>query len=150
MSYNKVILIGHIGNEPEVRYMDHDFSFATFSLATGYKAFTTPDGRKVKEQTDWHRIVAPNQLAVWAERWVHKGMSLGVEGRLRYRNYTDRNGQTLNITEIVAERLFFVDSTPPKKQSEDKGTEDNKTPKENDNASFSDERYNANNDSEPF
>lgn len=145
MSYNKVILIGHVGRDSEIRYLAHDFSVATFTLATGHKAFVGKDGRQVQEQTDWHRIVASNHLAEWAEKWVRKGMQLGVEGRIRYRQYTDKNGAAVPVTEIVAERLFFVDKAP-EQPTEQPAPQPPATPTKD----YGQPAYSGQDDSEPF
>ncbi len=112
--------MGFVGGEPDVRYPDHNFTIADFSLATGFQSYTASDGRIVEGETDWHRIVTTNEHARWVERYVHKGTALGVEGRLRYRSYTDKQGETRQFAEIVADKLFFVGSSVALKSSESK------------------------------
>ncbi len=112
--------MGFVGAEPDVRYPDHNFTIADFSLATSFQSYTASDGRLVEGQTDWHRIVATNERARWVEKYVHKGMALGVEGRLRYRSYTDKQGWTRQIAEIVADKLFFVAGSAVPNSSEPK------------------------------
>ena len=108
MSINKVILVGYIGKDPEIRYL---------SLATTHTIGKTASGGTREEQTEWHRIVAFGEQAAFAEQWVRKGSLLAVEGRISYRNYTDKQGTMHSITEIVAERLHFV-GNPPREYSQ--------------------------------
>lgn len=104
MSVNKVILIGNVGKDPDVRYLDNNVAVATFSLATTERGYTLSNGTKVPDRTEWHNIVLWKGLAQTAEKYVHKGDKLYLEGKLKYRSYEDKNGMTRNITEI------FVDS----------------------------------------
>lgn len=117
MSINKVILVGYVGKDPEIRYLKERFSVANFSLATTHTVGKTAAGGAREEQTEWHRIVAFGEQAAFAEQWVRKGSLLAVEGRISYRNYTDKQGTMHSITEIVAERLHFV-GNPPREYSQ--------------------------------
>ena len=99
---NKVMLIGNVGKEPVVTYYDTDQATATFTLATTERGYTLQNGTQVPDRTDWHNIVLWRGLAKVAERYVHKGDKLYIEGRLRYRTYDDKNGVRKYVTEIVA------------------------------------------------
>lgn len=119
MSLNKVLLIGYVGNDPEIRYFDDNQCVASFNLALHRPAFRSKTGRLVPEQTDWIRISSRGEVARFAEEYVKKGSRLLLEGRLATRSYTDKQGLTHMITEVVAERISFVDSRNDKK-SDDK------------------------------
>ena len=102
MSVNKVILIGNVGKDPEVRYLDSGVAVATFPLSD--RAYTLANGTQVPERTEWHNIVLWRGLAETAEKYVHKGDKLYLEGKIRTRSYDDQAGVKRYVTEI------FVDS----------------------------------------
>lgn len=112
MSVNKVILVGYVGKDPEIRYLKERFAVANFTLATTHLVGKATPGATREEQTDWHRIVAFGEQASFAEQWVRTGALLAIEGRISYRNYTDKQGTQHAITEIVAERLQFAGNLP--------------------------------------
>lgn len=112
MSLNKVLMIGFVGNDPEVRYFDNNQSVANFSLALKRAAFRTKAGHTVPEQTDWIRVATRGDVARFAEEYIKKGSRILVEGRLNTRTYTDKQGVQQTITEVVAERISFVDYKP--------------------------------------
>lgn len=103
MSVNKVILIGNVGKDPEVRYLDSGVAVATFSLATSERAYTLQNGTQVPERTEWHNLVLWRGLAETAEKYVHKGDKLYVEGKIRTRSYDDQNGVKRYTTEIFVD-----------------------------------------------
>ncbi len=105
MSLNKVMLIGNVGREPEVRYVDNNMPVARISLATSERAYTLKNGTQVPERTEWHRIVAWRDTAQFVEKFVHTGDKIFVEGQLRTRSFNDKNGIQRNVTEIMAERI---------------------------------------------
>lgn len=105
MSLNKVMLIGNVGREPEIKYVDNNLPVANFSLATTEKGYTLKNGTQVPERTEWHRIVAWRETAHFIENYVHSGDKLYVEGQLRTRSYTDKNGIERNLTEVLAEKI---------------------------------------------
>jgi single-strand DNA-binding protein len=107
MSLNKVILIGHVGKDPEVRYFDSGFATAGFSLATSERGFTLPNGTVVPERTEWHNIVVRREQVAFVEKWVKKGSGLYVEGKIRTRTYDDQTGIRRYVTEIYADRVEF-------------------------------------------
>lgn len=103
MSVNRVILLGHVGRDPELRYPEKDMPVAFFSLATNERR-----GTSQTEITEWHRIVMYGQNASLAERYIRKGTHLYLEGRLQTREFTDRTGITRQVTEIIAERFELL------------------------------------------
>lgn len=107
MSINKVILVGNVGRDPEVRYVEKK-PLISLSLATTDPARTTADGTTVPERTEWHRVVLWGQLAEYAEKYVRKGTRLYVEGKLRTRVWEDRNTIQRTVTEIVADTLEIL------------------------------------------
>lgn len=106
MSLNKVMLIGNVGSEPSVRYLEGNTKVASFSLATSER-YKDRNGDN-KENTEWHNIVAWRNLADFVEKYVHKGSQLFIEGKIRTRNYTDQAGVKKYVTEIVADGVQFV------------------------------------------
>lgn len=109
-SLNKVMLIGNLGADPEVRSTNNGNRVATFSLATS-RNWTGANGEK-QEKTEWHRCVAWNVkgsgLADIVERYAKKGEKLYVEGRVEYRQWTDKEGQTKYTTEINVRELLLL------------------------------------------
>lgn len=116
---NKVMLIGNVGKEPDVRYYDQDQAVAQFPLATTERGYTLQNGTKVPEHTDWHTITVWRGLAKIVEKYVHKGDKLYIEGRIRYRSYDDQKGQRRYVTEILAENMELL---TPKPVANDKDT----------------------------
>ncbi|HYH55366.1 MAG TPA: single-stranded DNA-binding protein [Anseongella sp.] len=102
---NKVILVGHLGKDPEVRHMEGGVAKASFPLATS--EVYTKDGQRV-EQTEWHNIVLWRGLAEIAEKYLHKGKLVYVEGKLRTRSWDDKEGNKRYITEVVAENFTML------------------------------------------
>ena len=105
---NKVMLIGNVGKEPDVRYVDQGVAVARLSLATTERGYTLPNGTQVPDRTDWHNIVLWRRLAEVVERYVHKGDKLYIEGRLRYTTYDDKQGMRRSVTEIWAENMEML------------------------------------------
>src|SRR5690606_33083788 len=108
MSVNKVILVGNVGKDPEMKYFDNDVAKANFSLATSERGYTTSGGTQVPERTEWHNIVCWRGLAQIAEKFVKKGTMLYVEGKIRSRSYDDQNGVKRYITEVVADNIELL------------------------------------------
>ncbi len=119
MSLNKVMLIGNVGQDPKVRYIDKDRPVATFSIATSDPGYTLPNGTQVAERTDWHNIVTWGNLAKFVEQSVRKGQKLFVEGSIHSRTYEDKNGMRRTITEVWADKIerFSAPQTPPQVQN---------------------------------
>lgn len=105
---NKVMLIGNVGGEPDVRYYDADQAVATLRLATNEKGYTLPNGTRVPDKTDWHTLVFYRKLAKVVEHYVHKGDKLYVEGRLQYRVYNDKRGLERTAVEIVVDSMEML------------------------------------------
>ncbi len=105
---NKVMLIGNVGREPEVRYVDQGVAVARLSLATTERGYTLPNGTKVPDRTDWHNVVLWRRLAEIVEKYVHKGDKLYIEGRLRYSVYDDKQGKRHSITEVWADNMEML------------------------------------------
>jgi single-strand DNA-binding protein len=108
MSLNKVMLIGNVGKEPEVRHLDNGVACATLVLATSERGYTLQNGTQVPERTEWHNIVLWRGLADVVERYVHKGDKLFIEGKIRSRSYEDQNGNTRYVTEIFADNMEML------------------------------------------
>lgn len=108
MSLNKVMLIGNVGKDPEIRYVDAGVCTATLSLATTTPGYTLQNGTQVPERTEWHRILLWRRLAEIVERYVHKGDKLYIEGELRYRSYSDKKGITHYVTEVWASNMEML------------------------------------------
>ena len=110
---NKVMLIGNVGKDPEIKYYDTDQAVATFPLATTERGYTLPNGTQVPVRTDWHNIVLWRGLAKIAERYIHKGDKIYVEGRIRNRSYDDQKGVRRYVTEILGENLELLSPKAP-------------------------------------
>ncbi len=105
---NKIMLIGNVGKEPDVRYFDADQSVATFPLATTERGYTLPNGTQVPDRTDWHNVVLWRGLAKLAEKYIHKGDKLYVEGKIQYRHYDDNKGKNHFICEVVVDNIELL------------------------------------------
>ena len=108
MSVNKVILIGNVGRDPEVRYLDSGIAVASLPLATTDRAYTLANGTQVPERTEWHNLVLWRGLAETAEKYVHKGDKLYVEGKIRTRSDDDQTGAKRYVTEIVVDSMEML------------------------------------------
>lgn len=104
-SVNKVILVGHLGKDPEIRYLEGNISIANFPLATS--EFYNKDGKRI-EQTEWHNVVMWRSLADMAVKYLQKGRLVYIEGKLRTRNYEDKEGVRRYMTEIVADSFNIL------------------------------------------
>lgn len=124
MSLNKVLLIGNVGQEPEVRYIDNDMCTANFSLATTSRGYVLQNGTNVPERTEWHHIVMWANMAKIVENYVHKGDKVFIEGELRYRSYTDKRGNVHKSVEIWATNIEMFSKRP--QQTENKPVVGNK------------------------
>ena len=102
---NKVILVGHLGKDPEVRHLDNNVTVASFPLATSETY--NKDGKRI-EQTEWHNIVMWRGLAEIAEKFLHKGKLVYIEGKIRTRSYEDRENIKRYTTEIVADNFTML------------------------------------------
>lgn len=105
---NKVMLIGNVGKDPEVRYVDQGVAVARLSLATTERGYVLQNGTQVPDRTDWHNVVLWRKLAQVVENYVRKGDKLYIEGRIRYTSYNDKQGVRHNVTEIWAENMEML------------------------------------------
>lgn len=105
---NKVMLIGNVGTEPEVKYVEAGVAVARFRFATTEKGYTLQNGTQVPDRTDWHNVILWRKLAEVVEKYVHKGDKLYLEGRLRYTTYDDKQGVRHNVTEIWVENMEML------------------------------------------
>ncbi len=105
-SLNKVMLIGHLGKDPELRYTASGTAVANFSMATN-ESWKDQDGN-VQERTEWHNIVMWAKLAEIAGEWLKKGKQIYVEGRLQTRSYDDKNGVKRYTTEVVVNDMIML------------------------------------------
>lgn len=117
MSVNKVILIGNVGREPNVRYIDRDVAVASVSLATSDRAYTLPNGTQVPERTEWHNLVFWRGLAQTVEKYVHKGDKLYIEGSIHSRSYDDQNGVRRTVVEIWVDNMEMLSRTQQSAQA---------------------------------
>lgn len=133
---NKVMLIGNVGAEPDVRYYEADQAVAQVRLATTEKGYTLKNGTRVPDHTDWHNLVFYHRLAKVVEQYVHKGDKLYVEGRIRYRSYDDKKGQTRYVTDIIVENMEMLTARKDRQQLSSEGTKPAETPKPTDDSAL--------------
>ena len=107
---NKVILIGNLGKDPEVRYLDNGVAVANFSLATT-ENYKNKEGERVS-QTEWHNIVLWRGLAEVAEKYLRKGGSVYIEGKIKTRKWEDKDGNTRYSTEILGDNMTMLGGKP--------------------------------------
>lgn len=110
-SVNKVIILGNLGRDPEIRYMPSGDAIANIAVATSYKSKDRNTGEQ-KEYTEWHRISFFGRLAEIVGQYLKKGSSVYVEGRLQTRKYTDKDGVEKYATDIIAENLQMLGGRP--------------------------------------
>lgn len=103
---NKVQLIGHVGNEPEITNLESGKKRAKFSLATN-ETYKNDNGEKITE-TQWHPVVAWGKAAEIIEKYVSKGKEIAIEGKLSHRTYDDKNGDKRHTTEVVVNELLLL------------------------------------------
>lgn len=115
MSVNRVILLGHVGRDPEVNYPQQGHVMARFTLATNEPARVNAAGVQIPERTEWHNIVAVGKNAEIVERYVRKGTRLYIEGKLRTRMWEDRNAIKRYTTEIYIDSFELL-GTPRAEQ----------------------------------
>ena len=108
MSLNRVTLLGNVGKDPEVRYLDTGVCVAQFSLATTERGYTTQDGKQYPDKTEWHDIVAWRGIAQTVEKYVKKGDKLYIEGKLRHSSYEDSNGVKRFRTDIYVDNMEML------------------------------------------
>ena len=151
MSVNKVILVGNVGKDPEVRYIDTNVPVARFPFATS-ETYRSRDGERITT-TEWHNVVLWRGLAEVAEKFVKKGSQLFIEGKIRTRSYDDRDGNKRYITEIIADNMQMLGRRPDSQltDSDDSGSyiepDSQSTSADNDSVSQADNPIGNNNDS---
>ena len=112
---NKVMLIGNLGKDPEVRYLDNGVAVANFSLATT-ESYKNKEGERVS-QTEWHNVVLWRGLAEVAEKYLKKGASVYVEGKIKTRKWEDKEGVTRYSTEILGDNMTMLGGKPSSKDT---------------------------------
>ncbi len=110
-SLNKVLIIGNVGGEPEMRFSPDGKPVTSFRVATN-RVYTTPEGER-KQETEWFTVVAWGKLAEQCNQFLSKGRLVYAEGRLRTRTWDDQSGQRHYRTEIIANRVSFLDRQAP-------------------------------------
>lgn len=108
MALNKVMIIGNLGNDPDVKYTPSGAAVANFSVATN-ESWTNKDGQK-QEKVEWHRVTVWGKLAEVCKEYLHKGKQVYVEGKLQTRQWDDKEGVKRYTTEIVASQVQFLGS----------------------------------------
>ena len=103
---NKVQLIGHVGNDPEIKTFDGGKKLVNFTLATN-ESYKNDKGEKVDE-TQWHKLIAWGKTADIIEKYVVKGKEIAIEGKLTHRNYEDKNGEKRYFTEVVINDVLLL------------------------------------------
>ena len=103
---NKVQLIGHVGNDPEIKTFDGGKKLAKLTIATN-ESYKNEKGEKV-EETQWHSLIAWGKTADIIEKYVVKGKEIAIEGKLTHRSYEDKNGEKRYVTEVVIDELLML------------------------------------------
>ena len=130
MSVNSVCLLGNVGKEPDVKHLDIGVAVANFTLATTEKGYKTRDGKEIPDRVEWHSIVMWNKLAEIAEKYVHKGDKLYIEGKIRTRSYDAPEGSKRYVTEIFADSMEMLSS---KNKESEKQSENNTVSQQQEN-----------------
>jgi single-strand DNA-binding protein len=117
-SLNKVMIIGNLGGEPEMRFTPGGSPVTSFTVATN-RVFNTPDGER-KEETEWFSVVAWSKLAETCNQFLTKGMKVYVEGRLHTRSWESQDGQKHYRTEVIANQVLMLDKKPSPAVTEEK------------------------------
>jgi single-strand DNA-binding protein len=126
-SINKVILIGNLGKDPEVRHLENGAAVANLPIATSETYKDRKTGEKVT-QTEWHTIVLWRGLADIAEKYLHKGDKIYIEGKLRTRSWQDQDGNNRYTTEVVADNLTMLGKMNDNSTGKSNAVADNKAP----------------------
>ncbi|MFV0418982.1 MAG: single-stranded DNA-binding protein [Dysgonomonas sp.] len=146
MSVNKVILIGNVGKDPDVKYFDNGSVVANFTLATTERGYTAANGTQIPDRTEWHNIVCWRGLAKVAEQFVKRGTQVYIEGKIRSRTYDDANGMKRYVNEIYADNLELLGSR--RREGSEVGENPNYSSMPNDGGYTTNPSYNAPNISE--
>ena len=116
---NKVMLIGHLGREPEMRYTPSGRPVTSFSVATT-RTWNSPDGER-REETEWFNVVAWGNLAEICKQYLNKGQQVYIEGRLQTRRWEDQEGKKHSTTEVVAGEMIMLGDRPARQASPAEG-----------------------------
>jgi len=122
LGVNKVILIGNLGKDPEVRYLDNGVAVANISLATS-ESYKNKEGERIT-QTEWHDVVLWRGLAEVAEKFLKKGSSVYIEGKLRTNKWVDKDENNRYKTEVLADKLTMLGKSNSQDNSVEKSSED--------------------------
>lgn len=117
MSVNRVILIGYLGADPQVKYLTSGDSVVSFSVATSDK-YKDRSGQQ-QERTDWHNVTVFGKLAALCSQYLAKGRQVYIEGALRYDKYTDKKGEKRTATKIIAQRVQFLSTNARREEEND-------------------------------
>ena len=113
---NKVMLIGNLGKEPEIMFTEANVPVARISLATS-ESYRDKNGKQIT-QTEWHVVVLWRGLAEMAQKYLHKGSMVYVEGKLKTRNWEDKEGHKKSVTEIIADHMVMLDKKENDQQND--------------------------------
>ena len=116
---NKAVILGNVGNDPELRFMSNGKAVANFTVATS-EQWKDQQGQK-QEKTEWHRMVAYDKLAEIIGQYVKKGSKLYLEGKLQTREWTDQQGQKKYTTEIIVSEMQMLDGKPQQGSQQPQG-----------------------------
>jgi len=109
---NKVMLIGNVGADPQVKYLEQGVCVAQIRLATTERGYTLQNGTQVPDRTEWHTCIFWRKQAEVVEKYVHKGDKLYVEGKIQSRDWVDRQGVSRRVTEIMCDNLELLSPKP--------------------------------------
>ena len=118
MSVNRVTLLGNIGADPDYKKLDNGNEVASMRMATTENGYKMRDGREVPEKTEWHDVVIWGGMASIAQKYLHKGSKVYIEGMLRHREYTDRTGVKRYVTEVHADVMEILESKQSAQQAQ--------------------------------
>lgn len=119
-SVNMAIVVGFVGDDPRINQTQSGRKVASFSIATTEKGYTTQSGQQIPDRTEWHNIVCWGKTAEVVEKFVRKGSSLYIQGKIRTRYY-EKDGQTRYMTEIECEMMQMLDRRAESQQSQSQG-----------------------------
>ncbi len=134
---NKVILLGNLGRDPEIRHLPSGVAVCTFSIATS-ETYTDKQSGEKRTNTEWHNIVLWRKLAETAEKYLHKGSQVYIEGKIRTRSWDDESGQKRYATEIVGDVMQLL-GRPDGNQSQPSNSSSQSQPSEADNVGSADD-----------
>lgn len=125
---NKVMLIGNVGQDPQVKYLDQGVCVAQVRLATTERGYTLQNGTQVPDRTEWHNCIFWRKQAEVVEKYVHKGDKLYVEGKIQSRDYTDRQGISRKSIDIVVDNMELLSPKPSESAAQQPSAEQPETP----------------------